>query len=220
MVNNGSNQFSGIFYNVPDKKKILFAISNFDGTIFNWVQPRLENFLENENKKQKQKTQQMFYKFDNFCIYIKKVFGNQNEDKAIEKQFLILKQIQPAMVYGSKFKILTYTIKWDDAAFASKFYEKLKNRVKDAMVAMDKPESLENMINIAVKIDDRQHDKFVDKKIWSKFIPRNKPQFKKDPMELDVTEEKRFRKKICYVCGKLGHFKRNYPKKTMEVSEK
>ena len=75
------------------------------------MQPRLENFLENENKKQKQKTQQMFYKFDNFCIYIKKVFGNQNENKTIEKQFLILKQTQSTMVYGSKFKILTYTIK-------------------------------------------------------------------------------------------------------------
>ena len=42
------------------------------------------------------------------------------------------------------------------------------------------------MINIAVKIGDRQHDKFVDKKIWFKPIPKNKPQFKKDPMELDV----------------------------------
>ena len=59
------------------------------------------------------------------------------------------------MVYGSKFKILAYTIKWDDAAFASKFYEKLKNKIKKAMVAIYKPESLKNMINIALKIDNR-----------------------------------------------------------------
>ena len=65
------------------------------------------------------------------------------------------------MVYGSKFKILTYIIEWDDAAFVSKFYEKLKNKIKDAMVAMDKPESLKDMINIAVKIDDRQYNRFV-----------------------------------------------------------
>ena len=74
-----------------EKNKILFAISYFDGTVFNWVQPRLENFLENENKKQKQEKQQMFYEFDNFYIYIKEVFRNQNENKTIEKQFLILK---------------------------------------------------------------------------------------------------------------------------------
>ena len=106
------------------------------------------------------------------------------------------------MVYESKFKLLIYIIKWDDAAFASKFYKKLKNKVKDAMVAMNKPESLKNMINTAVKIDDRQHDKFVDKKTWSKPIPKNKPQFKRDPMELDVTK-----RKTCYACGKLGHLK-------------
>ena len=73
---------------------ILFAISYLDGAALNWVQPRLEDLLENDNKKQKQETQQMFYKFDNFCIYIKKVFGNQNEDRAIEKQLLILRQTQ------------------------------------------------------------------------------------------------------------------------------
>ena len=87
---------------------MLFAISYLNGTVFNWVQPRLEDFLENDDKKQKQETQQMFYKFDNFCIYIKIVFGNQNKDKAIETQFLILKQTQSTMVYGSRFKILAY----------------------------------------------------------------------------------------------------------------
>ena len=74
------------------------------------------------------------------------------------------------MVYGSRFKTLAYTINWDDAALASEFYEKLKNKVKDAMVAMEKPESLKNMINITVKIDDQQNDRFVDKKTWSKPI--------------------------------------------------
>ena len=137
--------------------------------------PDWKTFWKTKTKKPKQKTQQMFYKFDNFCIYIKEIFGKQDEDKTIEKQFLILKKTQSIMVYGSKSKILIYTIKWDDAAFASKFYEKLKNKVKDAIIAMDKPESLKNIIKIAVKIDDRQHNKFIDKKTWSKPIPKNKP---------------------------------------------
>ena len=162
--------------------------------------PDWKTFWKMKTKK-KQKTQQMFYKFDNFCIYIKKVFKNQNEDKTIEKQFLILKQTQSAMVYGSKFKTLIYIIKWDDAAFASKFYEKLKNKVKNAMVAINKPESLENVINIGVEIDDRQHNRFVDRKTWSKFIPKNTPQFDKDPMEFDVTEKKRFKKKAVMFAG-------------------
>ena len=59
------------------------------------------------------------------------------------------------MVYVSKFKILIYTKKWDDAALASKFYEKLKIKIKNAMVAMNRSESSKNIINIAIKIDDR-----------------------------------------------------------------
>ena len=108
-------------------------------------------FLKTENKKQKQKTQQMFYKFDNSCIYIKKTLRNQNENKTIDKQFLILKQTQSATGYKSRFKTLIYTIKWDDTAFASKFYEKLKNRVKNAIIAINRFESIKNMI----KIDNR-----------------------------------------------------------------
>ena len=69
------------------------------------------------------------------------------------------------------------------------------------------------MINTAVKIDDRQNNRFFNKKTWSKLIPKNKPQFKKDLMELDATEKKKTpKKKTYYVCGKLGHLKRNCQK--------
>ena len=70
-----------------EKNKMLLAISYFDGTIFNWVQPRFENFLENENKKQKQITQQMFYKFDNFCIYIKENSEIKTRTKQLKTSF-------------------------------------------------------------------------------------------------------------------------------------
>ena len=82
----------------------------------------------------------MFYKFVNFNILIKKIFRIQK--KTIEKQLLVLNQTQSAMIYGSKFKTLSYAIKWDDAAFASHFYKKLKNKIKDTMVAIYRPESL------------------------------------------------------------------------------
>ena len=55
-----------------EENKILFIIFCLNKTVFNWVQPRFEFFLENDDKKQKQKTQQMFYKFNDFCISIKK----------------------------------------------------------------------------------------------------------------------------------------------------
>ena len=45
MVNNGSNQFSNIPNGIPDKKKMLFAISYLNRIFFNWVPPRLDFFF-------------------------------------------------------------------------------------------------------------------------------------------------------------------------------
>ena len=59
------------------------------------------------------------------------------------------------MVYGFKFNILLYTINWDDTAFAIKFYKKLKNKIKNTVVAINKPKSFEKMIIIAIKINNR-----------------------------------------------------------------
>ena len=68
-------------------------------------------------------------------------------------------------------------------------------------VGFRRPESLEKMINIAVKIDDRQYDRFVNRKTWSKPTPKNKPQFKRDLMELNVTEKKDLKKKLVTFAG-------------------
>ena len=43
-----------------EKNKVLFAISYLDGTTFNWVQPRLENFLENETRNKSKKRNKCF----------------------------------------------------------------------------------------------------------------------------------------------------------------
>ena len=44
---------------------------------------------------------------------------------------------------------------------------------------MDRFEFFKNLINIAVKTDDTQYNKFVDKKAWSEHIPKNILQLKK-----------------------------------------
>ena len=67
-------------------------------------------------------------------------------------------------------------------------------------------------INTAVQIDDRQYDRFIDKKTWSKPIPKNKPQFKKDLIKLDVTEKKRFKKNLLRL-QETGSFKMKLFKK-------
>ena len=74
---------------LTEESKILSAISYLEKEFFYWVQPRLDDFLENSHNDQKEKTQQMFFKFGNFSIMIKEAFGVQNEERAVERQIVM-----------------------------------------------------------------------------------------------------------------------------------
>ena len=57
------------------------------------------------------------------------------------------------------------------------------------------------------------------KKTWSKPISKNKPQFKRDLLEFDVTGKKGFKKYMLRL-REIGSFKTKLPKKAVKMSEK
>ena len=161
----------------------------------------------------------MFFKFSNFKIIINQVFELQNEKRVVERELLILKQRKSTTIYASQFKTLSYKMSWNNAALTSHFYERLYDKIKDIIIAINKFDSLQNMINVAIRIDNRQHKKYVDKKINAK-IHSTKKFFKEDSMKLNITKIKRLKIKICYSCEKKNHIKRNCSKKTMKTTKK
>ena len=62
---------------------------------------------------------------------------------------------------------------------------------------MKKPNSLNNMINIAIRIDNRQHKKYIDKKIKIKIYSIRRF-FKEDLMKLNIIKIKELRIKTYY----------------------
>ena len=87
------------------------------------------------------------------------------------------------------------------------------------MIAINRPESLDEMITIAIRIDNRQYEKYVDKKTDVKIHP-TKRFSKKDLMKLNVTKIKKLRIKNCYFCEKKNHLKRNCPEKIIKATKK
>ena len=98
----------------------------------------------------------------------------------------------------------------------AQFYKGLKDRVKDDVARVNQPSQLQLMITLAIRIDNWQYERELEKKGTYNFDKKDRYQKspKKDqcgmmPMELDATEkrnqfpQKETRK--CYNCGKIGH---------------
>ena len=84
------------------------------------------------------------------------------------------------------------------------------------MIAVNKPESLNDIITITIRINNRQYEKYVDKKTNIR-IHSTKRFFKEDSMKLNVTKIKELRIKAYYFCGKKDHLKKNCFEKTVKV---
>ena len=76
------------------------------------------------------------------------------------------------------------------------------------MISIKKSNSLNDIINIAIRIDNRQYERYVDKKVKIK-IYSIKRFFKEDLMKLNVIKIKELRIKICYFYKKKDYLKRN-----------
>ena len=208
-----ANQFSNEVF------KMLFATSYLIKTTLDWVQSRVKDYLKNLKTKRETKTSQIFHNFINMTIAIKKAFEDNDEHKVNKRKLLILRQQKTITIYVVQFRTLIYKINWDDSILKIHFYKKLNDRVKNAMIAIEKSNSLVEIIKLTTKIDIKQYERYIDKQahIKTKLVKR---QLKKDFMKLDVIETKKSRTKACYSCGKIEHLKRNCSiKKTIEIIE-
>ena len=192
-----------------DISKITTAVMYMEGRALNWVSPRLMEYLQPDKKKIRQETGNMFYSFNNFEIALRQAFEGLDKDRKAERKITQLRQQKSATAYAEEFQTLAFNLGWDDRALSSMFYAGLKTRVKNAMVTIEKPEKLADMIETAVSIDDRLYERYQETKQQARQPFR---QYKRmdqgDPMEVDSNETRRD-VRTCYNCGRKGHIKRN-----------
>ena len=127
-----------------------------------------------------------------------------------------LRQTGSAADYASKFQQLAAQTQWGAVPLVAQFYKELKDRVKDNIARVNQPSQLQLMITLAIRIDDRQYERELEKKGTYNFSKKDR--YQKSPkknqydmvlMELDVTKkrnqlpQKETRK--CYNCEKIGH---------------
>jgi Retrotransposon gag protein/Zinc knuckle len=158
-----------------------------------------------------------------------------DEVRTAERQLHLLKQTGSATKYAAEFQQLASRVEWGDSALEAKFYDGLKEFVKDEIARTDRPTGLQKLIALGVKIDNRLYERRMEKTVKGKTYfgggrqDRSKRDPYWDPMDLDAMRRKdtrprgprktgrnksrkdvekrkeQFEKKLCFRCGKPGH---------------
>ena len=172
--------------------------------------------MNNEPDKKDDDTIKVTQKYSNFKNKLRQVFGDFDEEHLAERRMQSLRQTGSAANYASKFQQLAVQTQWGAVPLVAQFYKGLKDRVKDNVARVNRPSQLQSMITLAIRIDDRQYERELERKGTYNFSKKDRYQKspKKDqygmvPIELDVTEKRnqssRKETRKCYNCEKIGH---------------
>ena len=172
--------------------------------------------MNNEPDKKDNDTVEVTQNYLNFKNKLRQVFGNFDKEHLAERRMQSLQQTGSTADCASKFQQLAAQTQWGAVPLVAQFYKELKDRVKDNIAQVNQPSQLQSMITLAIRIDDRQYKRELEKKGTYNFGKKDRYQKspKKDQydmvlMELDATKkrnqspQKETRK--CYNCGKIGH---------------
>ena len=209
---------------VTERQKVLFTASFLRGSAAKWFQP-LFNQVPSPT---------LLDDFDEFLRALSASFGGLDDAHNAVSLLTHLVQSQSVSNYAAEFKCLSPLTGWNDAALSYQFYQGLKNNVKDELARCARPENLSKLIESAISIDNRIHERILERNHNQfrryQFAPNmTTQQSSSDKMVIDTAklqrtsqprgpltnEEYQYRiaNKLCLYCGQPNHMISSCPLK-------
>ena len=197
-----------------ENDKVLFASTYLTGPAFDWFEPILRDYQENQPDRQDDNTQAIFASYAEFKKQLEGTFGDIDATRNAERKLWRLRQHGSASKLVSEFQQIISHLDWDEDAYIAKFEEILKPEIQEKLIWMERPSSLSELFSRAVRIDNTLYDlhsRKKDKGSWNTFRgnprmnryqsndkrpaqPRNlgyEDPYGPRPMELDATQQRR-----------------------------
>ncbi|SAL96232.1 hypothetical protein, partial, partial [Absidia glauca] len=173
-------------YNTPGKQ-VALAASLLRKSAFSWFSP----FLKTNDPA-------ILTNFANFKKRFLDQFGDRDVVNQNERRLTTIKQAgRSVSAYASEIQRLSAELDWNDSALRSIFYNGLDDIIKDELCRMETPDTLLDLVNLTIRIDNRFHDRRMERK--NKYrgpqpSTYNRGQYSRNysgptPMDLDMTTE-------------------------------
>lgn len=208
-----------------DAAKVMYMAGRLTKTAAQWFQPIMNDYMTNPPYSLQPRTALLFGENGRHEMEeaLKMAFGTIDEKGQAERKIKTLKQTSSASTVGVEFLQLASKLPWDQDVLMSLWFDVLKEPVQAELWQKDRPKTLVEYINMAVKIDDRQFAWRTRNSRGNKGRQDNKPRYHANqgksrqtdtsygteagPMTIGMA--KRDKSKItCYNCGKKGHYER------------
>ena len=131
-----------------ENDKIMLIISYLISKTADWIQSYINKKFHSEKEKNK-----MFSNYEKFVKKIIIVFESVNSKRKAECKLEYLKQKKSASNYAVKFRQIVSVLDWNDEVYVSLFYWELKDKIKNKLMKIEWSNDLDDMIRIAVWIN-------------------------------------------------------------------
>ena len=162
-----------------------------------------------------------------FTEEMRRNFDHPVRGKDAAKRLLSLHQGSRSVAeMAIEFRTLAAESGWNNEALHGAFQNALSETIKDELVSRDEPNTLEELISLAIRIDNRRRERRREKTGKETFsvmpvsLPTAQPQStlpEPEPMQLGrarLSEEEKQRRRntnSCLYCGQAGHFRNACP---------
>ncbi|KFY60593.1 hypothetical protein V496_05287 [Pseudogymnoascus sp. VKM F-4515 (FW-2607)] len=215
--------------------QVLWAVALLRGAAFDWIEFFVNEYLEKKGPEGQLytnmavTTREIFRTWKGFKANITKVFGDLDAERTAERHLMKIQQKGSVTSYTAEFQQWQGRTDWNDDALRARYYDGLKDSIKDEIARGVRPDDLEKLILTATLIDNRHYERRLEKggqkPTWIQKKPKQR-NYWPQPMELDATfkqggrprnlnKERQLKERLCFNCNKPGHMAREckQPKK-------
>uniref|UniRef100_A0A670K9R6 CCHC-type domain-containing protein n=1 Tax=Podarcis muralis TaxID=64176 RepID=A0A670K9R6_PODMU len=201
-----------------------------------YIQGRARNFPDDRTKAAKwalpllRQDSPLLADYGGFCNLLEAAFGNPQKGSQANRAIRRLRQGKSTVAaYTTEFRLLAQDLTWNDSALRDQYLEGLSDEILDQLATMERPTTLDTLIQRSLQIDDRLEDRRQARgrrhlqfsAPVSTSSPTGPAESLEEPMQLGAVRprlspaEKSRRREgnLCLYCGGSGHYARSCPEK-------